>query len=160
MHSKWACILLVIFLPKLSSIFIGWIAIAFLNLISTVQKWSVHLKGDICRGFSNTFVIFFGTLEPNRQPSKRRKRKGSSANSEAGSGVGRASKRKQSPVLVPPQSLAQPGVRLIGYIYNFFVPDFFTLSLQFSNVLATLIVCAHRILICMPTSSDKYCNSK
>ncbi|KAL5112802.1 LIM domain-binding protein 2 [Taenia crassiceps] len=49
--------------------------------------------------------------ESNRQTNKRRKRKGSSANSETGGG--RATKRKQSPVPLPPQSLAQPGDILI-----------------------------------------------
>ncbi|VDK32242.1 unnamed protein product [Taenia asiatica] len=55
----------------------------------------------------------FQNISPqsNRQTNKRRKRKGSSANSETGGG--RATKRKQSPVPLPPQSLAQPGDILI-----------------------------------------------
>lgn len=64
------------------------------------------------------------SLEANRQPSKRRKRKGSAANSEAG--AGRATKRKQSPVPVPPQGLAQPGV---GYQIILWCLQFFGLLL-------------------------------
>ncbi|VDL59243.1 unnamed protein product [Hymenolepis diminuta] len=50
--------------------------------------------------------------ESNRQTNKRRKRKGSSANSEAGGG--RATKRKQSPVPMPPQNLGQSEILIVG----------------------------------------------
>ncbi|VDO05530.1 unnamed protein product [Rodentolepis nana] len=50
--------------------------------------------------------------ESNRQTNKRRKRKGSSANSETGGG--RATKRKQSPVPMPPQNLGQSEILIVG----------------------------------------------
>ncbi|CAL8068722.1 unnamed protein product [Calicophoron daubneyi] len=56
--------------------------------------------------------------EATRQPSKRRKRKGSAAASDSSnnSGTGgRASKRKQSPLPIPPHQMAQPGdVMIVG----------------------------------------------
>ncbi|CAH8537482.1 unnamed protein product [Dicrocoelium dendriticum] len=55
--------------------------------------------------------------ETTRQPSKRRKRKGSSATSDGtnNSSTGRVSKRKQSPVLLPSHHIAQPGdVMIVG----------------------------------------------
>lgn len=55
--------------------------------------------------------------ETARQPSKRRKRKGSSATNDGttNNSTGRVSKRKQSPVLLPSHHIAQPGdVMVVG----------------------------------------------
>ncbi|CAH8858476.1 unnamed protein product [Trichobilharzia szidati] len=53
--------------------------------------------------------------EATRQPSKRRKRKGSSATADGSNSTGRASKRKQSPIPLPSHHIAQPGdVMIVG----------------------------------------------
>lgn len=53
--------------------------------------------------------------ESSRQPSKRRKRKGSAATTEGTNNVGRVSKRKQSPIPIPTHHIPQPGdVMIVG----------------------------------------------
>ncbi|CAH8544452.1 unnamed protein product [Heterobilharzia americana] len=53
--------------------------------------------------------------EATRQPSKRRKRKGSSATADGANSTSRTSKRKQSPIPLPSHHIAQPGdVMIVG----------------------------------------------
>lgn len=62
----------------------------------------------------NSHISISLCLEATRQPSKRRKRKGSSATTEGANNTSRTSKRKQSPIPLQSHHIAQPGVSFIS----------------------------------------------